>query len=96
MYVFTFVFWFLFLIFWCFRLCGFTPFYGDDEDEVYDKIEEGDYTFPSPYWDKISDDAKDLIKKCFILNREDRITIDEALSHPWICVCGKIQKLNCS
>uniref|UniRef100_A0A7S4HNE9 phosphorylase kinase n=1 Tax=Vannella robusta TaxID=1487602 RepID=A0A7S4HNE9_9EUKA len=66
-------------------LCGFTPFYGDDEDEVYDKIEEGDYSFPSPYWDKISQEAQDLISQCFELDKNKRITIDEALKHPWIC-----------
>jgi len=65
-------------------LCGFVPFFGEDEDEVYDKIEEADYSFPSPYWDMISDEAKDLINQCFELDRNKRITIDEALKHPWI------------
>jgi len=66
-------------------LCGFTPFFGEDDDEIYDKIEEGEYSFPSPYWDKISSEAKDLIQQCFILDRNERITINDMLKHPWIC-----------
>ena len=38
-------------------LCGFPPFYGDDDDEIYDKICEGFFEYPSPYWDHISDDG---------------------------------------
>jgi calcium/calmodulin-dependent protein kinase I len=67
-----------------FRLCGFPPFYGDDEDEIYDKIEVGEYSFPSPYWDPISADAKDLITRFLTLDPVKRITIEEALEHPWL------------
>jgi len=65
-------------------LCGFVPFYGEDEDEVYDKIEEAEYSFPSPYWDMISDDAKDFISKCFVLDKTHRLDIEQAFAHPWI------------
>lgn len=67
-------------------LCGFVPFYGEDEDEVYDKIEEAEYSFPSPYWDMISDDAKDFISKCFVLDKTHRLDIEQAFAHPWIQV----------
>jgi len=65
-------------------LCGFPPFYGDDEDEIYDRIEVGDYNFPSPYWDPISEEAKALIQRMLELDRNKRITVDEALEHPWV------------
>jgi len=65
-------------------LCGFVPFYGEDEDEVYDRIEDGDYSFPSPYWDKISSEAKDFVSACFHLDRKQRLTMEGALSHPWM------------
>lgn len=68
------------------RLCGFPPFFGDDEDEIYDQIEAGEYEFPSPYWDPISDEAKDFIRSLLALERHDRPTVDEALQHPWIAV----------
>ena len=67
-------------------LCGFPPFYGDDEEDVYDQICEGEYSYPSPYWDGISDAAKDLIDKCLVLNPKNRITAHHALRHPWIAV----------
>lgn len=42
-------------------LCGFPPF--DDQDEnLFDKIKCGHYTMPSPYWNNISNDAKNLVK----------------------------------
>ena len=54
---------------------------------MYDKIEEADYKFESPYWDMISDEAKDFISQCFILDKTERLTIEKAFAHPWIKVC---------
>mmetsp|Transcript_22317 Transcript_22317/g.62670 ORF Transcript_22317/g.62670 Transcript_22317/m.62670 type:complete len:373 (+) Transcript_22317:95-1213(+) len=65
-------------------LCGFPPFYGDDDDEVYDKICEGYYEYPSPYWDEISDDAKDLIDHLLVLDPTKRYSCEAALNHKWI------------
>jgi serine/threonine protein kinase len=65
-------------------LCGFPPFYGDDDDEMYDKIEAGDYSFPSPDWDCISSEAINLIKNLLNLNPDKRYTASEALKDPWI------------
>ena len=47
-------------------LCGFPPFYGDDDDEIYDKICEGYFEYPSPYWDHISDDGFCFVLFCFL------------------------------
>jgi len=65
-------------------LCGFPPFHGDTEDEVYDKICAGEWEFLSPYWDEISDSAKDLISHLLVLDRKKRYTPEQALAHPWI------------
>jgi serine/threonine protein kinase len=65
-------------------LCGFPPFYGDDDDEMYDKIEVGDYSFPSPEWDCISPAAISLIKNLLNLDPSKRYTASEALKDPWI------------
>merc|ERR1712063_102391 len=75
-------------------LCGFVPFYGEDEDEVYDRIEDGDYSFPSPYWDKISSEAKDFVSGCFHLDRNQRLTIQGALNHPWMLTAVPEVSLN--
>jgi calcium/calmodulin-dependent protein kinase I len=46
-------------------LCGFPPFYDENDDlgRLYRKIKRADYDMPSPYWDNITPDAKDLVKK---------------------------------
>lgn len=35
-------------------------------------------------WDLISDTAKDLVKKMLTVEPSERITVQEALNHPWI------------
>ena len=47
-------------------LCGFPPFYDENNEKLFTSITKCDYEFPSPYWDKISDDAKDLISKILV------------------------------
>ena len=67
-------------------LCGFPPFRSAkrDQDELFDLIMEGDYEFLSPYWDKTSDEAKDLISKLLVVSPNDRYSAEEVLVHPWV------------
>lgn len=67
-------------------LCGFPPFRSakKDQDELFDLIMEGDYEFLSPYWDNVSNEAKDLISKLLVVNHNERYSADEVLSHPWV------------
>lgn len=65
-------------------LCGFPPFYDESVEVLTHKVAKGQYTFLSPWWDDISDSAKDLVSKLLIVNPEKRYTIDEFLNHPWI------------
>lgn len=65
-------------------LCGFPPFYDDDQHQLSSKILKGDYVFLKPWWDEISDDVKDLIMRMLDINPESRITIEEIYNHPWI------------
>lgn len=37
-------------------------------------------------WELISDSAKDLVTRLLCLNQNERITIKDALAHPWIRV----------
>ena len=39
-------------------------------------ITRGEFEFPSPYWDEISDQAKDLIKQLLIVNQSERLNAD--------------------
>jgi serine/threonine protein kinase len=65
-------------------LCGYPPFYAEDDDEVFDQIMAGDFEFPSPHWDAISPGAKDLIKRCLVVDPAKRIKASEAMEHPWV------------
>jgi calcium/calmodulin-dependent protein kinase I len=65
-------------------LCGFPPFYDDNNSMLFMAIKKADYSFPSPYWDKVSKPAIDLIQKLLQLDPAKRLTIDEAMKHPWI------------
>ena len=40
------------------RLCGYEPFYSDNEAVMYRRIIKCDYKFDSPWWDEVSDNAK--------------------------------------
>jgi len=73
-------------------LCGYPPFYSDDDDEVFDQILAGDYEFLSPHWDHISDSAKDLITKLLKTNPKKRLTAEAALQHVWVKGDSSLEK----
>ena len=64
-------------------LCGYPPFYGDDNQEILQMVQKGEFDFDGEEWDEISKDAKDLIKK-LIVKPEKRLTAEEALKHRWV------------
>ena len=64
-------------------LCGYPPFYGDDNQEILQMVSKGVFDFDGEEWDDISKEAKDLIKK-LITKPERRLTAQEALKHPFI------------
>jgi serine/threonine protein kinase len=70
----------------CYRLCGFPPFYAEDDDESFDQIIAGQFDYPQPYWNHISDDAKDLINHLLVVDAKKRYTAKQALEHKWIVV----------
>lgn len=65
-------------------LCGFPPFYDDDNEVLTHKILNGDFVFLTPWWDEISSEAKDLICKMLVVSAKSRITLDEIYKHPWM------------
>ncbi|NWR25810.1 KCC1G kinase, partial [Emberiza fucata] len=65
------------------RLCGYPPFYEETESKLFEKIKEGYYEFESPFWDDISESAKDFIRHLLEKNPSARFTCEEALRHPW-------------
>ncbi|XP_069071071.1 serine/threonine-protein kinase DCLK3 [Pleurodeles waltl] len=77
-------------------LCGFPPFRSQerDQEELFQIIQNGHYEFTSPYWDKISDAAKDLISKLLVVDPKTRFTASQALQHRWISSDGKRNSRN--
>jgi len=65
-------------------LCGFPPFYEEELPALFDQILKGRYDFPSPWWDQISDDAKDLVRKMLTVDPKKRYTAVDVLKHKWI------------
>lgn len=73
-------------------LCGYPPFYGDDDQEILRMVKKGDFDFDGEEWEDVSNDAKDLIKK-LICKPERRLTASEALQHNWIRTLAKNRKV---
>ena len=67
-------------------LGGYPPFHDDNHAILYRKIKAADYAFDPQYWDQVSDDAKDLIKKMLVVDPDKRLTASQALRHPWFMV----------
>lgn len=74
-------------------LCGFPPFYSENTPDLFDQIIHGKYDFPSPYWDRVSSQAKDLIKNLLQVDPQIRFTPDDCLNHPWITGHTEKEKL---
>ncbi len=65
-------------------LCGYPPFYDESDSVLFQQIMSGHYEFDSPYWDEISDSAKDFISHLMKVDHRQRYTCQQAIAHPWI------------
>ncbi|XP_048089051.1 calcium/calmodulin-dependent protein kinase (CaM kinase) II gamma 1 isoform X7 [Alosa alosa] len=66
-------------------LVGYPPFWDEDQHKLYQQIKAGAYDFPSPEWDTVTPEAKNLINQMLTINPAKRITAEQALTHPWVC-----------
>ena len=76
-------------------LSGEPPFYGPNDKAIFKKIKAMKFSFPSDKFEKISEEAKDLI--IHMLSPEDkRYNASEVLNHPWFKIVQekKIEKLH--
>eukprot|EP00638_Chattonella_subsalsa_P011219 CAMPEP_0117802558 /NCGR_PEP_ID=MMETSP0948-20121206/15814_1 /TAXON_ID=44440 /ORGANISM="Chattonella subsalsa, Strain CCMP2191" /LENGTH=492 /DNA_ID=CAMNT_0005635405 /DNA_START=188 /DNA_END=1667 /DNA_ORIENTATION=+ len=65
-------------------LCGYPPFYGDNDTEIFSSVQRAKFYFPSPEWDSISDEAKHLINQLLSKEPDDkRPTAEQALADAW-------------
>lgn len=74
-------------------LCGYQPFYSDDNQDLTEMIQKGKYEFHSDPWDKISSEAKDLISHLLDSDANKRYSPFQVLTHPWIVTTKKLPKV---
>jgi len=65
-------------------LCGYPPFYDENDANLFAQILKGEFEFDSPYWDEISNDAKEFIRQLMCVDVDKRLSCEEALQHAWI------------
>ncbi|XP_032926766.1 death-associated protein kinase 2 isoform X1 [Catharus ustulatus] len=65
-------------------LSGASPFLGETKQETLANITAVNYDFDEEFFSNTSDLAKDFIRKLLVKDTRKRLTIQEALSHPWI------------
>ncbi|CAA3024976.1 calcium-dependent protein kinase 1-like [Olea europaea var. sylvestris] len=65
-------------------LCGVPPFWGENEQSIFDAVLRGHLDFSSDPWPSISSSAKDLVKKMLQADPRHRLTAVEVLQHPWM------------
>ena len=73
-------------------LCGYLPFDDKDNEVLFRKILKCKYEFPKNKKYKISDNAKDLIRKILTVDPKKRITLEEILEHPFLTYGNKKYK----
>jgi serine/threonine protein kinase len=65
-------------------LCGYPPFYGDTDAEIFASVKRGHFEFRSPEWDDISSAAKAMIGRLLEKDPNKRLTAEESLQH--VCI----------
>lgn len=65
-------------------LCGYPPFKGKSEKEIFEKAASGKIDFPKAEWDHISEAAKNLVKKMLTVDPKKRVSAADALNDAWI------------
>ncbi|XP_062193711.1 calcium-dependent protein kinase 22-like [Phragmites australis] len=65
-------------------LCGFPPFWGDSDEKIAQSILQGGINLQRDPWHKVSQHAKDLVRKMLDPNPSTRLTAKQVLEHPWL------------
>ncbi|KAM6151634.1 calcium/calmodulin-dependent protein kinase type 1B [Rhynchocyon petersi] len=65
-------------------LCGYPPFYDESDPKLFSQILRASYELDSPFWDDISESAKDFIHHLLERDPQKRFTCQQALQHLWI------------
>lgn len=69
-------------------LCGYPPFYSNHGAAISPgmrrRIRQGQYDFPNPEWNRVSNQAKDLIRGLLRTDPQSRLTVEQVVNNPWI------------
>uniref|UniRef100_A0A183C907 non-specific serine/threonine protein kinase n=1 Tax=Globodera pallida TaxID=36090 RepID=A0A183C907_GLOPA len=69
-------------------LSGYPPFFSTHglpiSPGMKSRIRAGQYNFSGPEWDRVSEAAKDLIRRCLVTDPDERATINQLMQHKWI------------
>ncbi|GBG33832.1 Protein kinase, putative [Hondaea fermentalgiana] len=74
-------------------LCGYPPFYDENQAHLFRLIKKAKYKFDPEFWSEVSDSAKDLIRGLLQVDPTQRFTPDDVLAHPWIVHGGADQDI---
>ncbi len=65
-------------------LCGRQPFQGSELKDIFQKILKAEFTYEGTEWETVSGNAKDLLSRMMKADPKHRITVEQALHHPWL------------
>ncbi|XP_010693518.2 calcium-dependent protein kinase 10 isoform X2 [Beta vulgaris subsp. vulgaris] len=65
-------------------LSSMPPFWGKTKSRIFDAVRAADLRFPSELWDRISEPAKELIRKMLCVDPLKRLTAEQVLAHSWM------------
>ncbi|XP_008786134.1 calcium-dependent protein kinase 20-like [Phoenix dactylifera] len=75
-------------------LCGVPPFWAETEQGVAQAIIRSAVDFKREPWPRVSDNAKDLVKRMLVPDPKRRLTAQEVLDHPWLQNAKKAPNVN--
>ena len=74
-------------------VCGYPPFYGDDQSEILAMVKRAAIDFPEEEWSNVSDDCRNLIQKMCSKDSAARPSCSELKMEPWLCGAAPIVEL---
>uniref|UniRef100_A0A087XI71 non-specific serine/threonine protein kinase n=1 Tax=Poecilia formosa TaxID=48698 RepID=A0A087XI71_POEFO len=73
-------------------LSGISPFLGETKQETLGNVSAVDYDFDEEFFSNTSELAKSFIRQLLEKDTRKRMTIQDALNHPWIKSCGQTEE----